>query len=178
MSDSGGEVLKASPGQVAVGLGVGEAPARVWRPEELGAVFQHQMATPVWVDLGALSPGAAGKLKVLVAANNLLLRSFRDLFQHPAPPLELLELVKNFAKLNRGQAESVLPTEVATVLYFLSIAAALVHCSQRITKLNDAQLREGFDRVLRHDWIDEAARELLKSASARLPSGNSKERSR
>jgi hypothetical protein len=171
MSDSMTDLLKASPGQVAAVLGLGDAPARVWRPEELGAVFQHQMAAPVWVDLGALTPGAADKLKILVAANNLLLRSFRDLFQHPAPPLELLELVKDFAKLNRDQPESVLPTEVATVLYFLSIAAALTRCSRRITTLGDRQLREGFAWSLRQRWIDETARALLESASVNLPGG-------
>ena len=168
MSDSVSDLLKASPGQVAAVLGIGDAPARVWRPEELEAVYRHQMAAPVWVDLGALHPGAAGKMKMLVAANNLLLRSFRDLFQHTAPPLELLELVKDFAKLNRDQPESVLPTEVATVLYFLSLAAALMRCSQRITSLSDEQLREGFAWSLRQDWIDQTARELLESASAKL----------
>ena len=150
---------------------LGNAPARVWQAEELGAVFRHQMAAPVSVDLGAFGPGAAGKLWTLVEAGNLLLRSFRDLFQHPSPPIELLELVKDFAKLNCDRPESVLPTEIATVLYFLSIAAALVRCRRRITELSDAQLREGFAWALRQSWIDETARELLESASARLPGG-------
>ena len=168
MSDSASDLLKASPGQVAAVMGLGDAPARVWRPEELAAVFRHQMAAPVWVDLGALSPGAAGKL---VRINRLdgRIRSFRDLFQHPAPPSELLELVKDFAKLNRDQPESVLPTEVATALYFLSIAAALVRLQRRITALSDEQLREGFVWALRQDWLDEQARGLLVSASAKLP---------
>ena len=169
MSDSVSDLLKASPGQVAAVMALGDgAPARVWRPEELGAVFRHQMEAPVSVDLGAFGPGAAARLRILVEANNLLLRSFRDLFQHPAPPLELLELVKDFAKLNRDQRESVLPTEIATGLYFLSIAAALVRCSRRITALSDGELREGFAWALRQSWIDEAARGLLESARARL----------
>jgi hypothetical protein len=169
MSDSVSELLKASPGQVAAVMGLGNAPARVWQPEELGAIYRHQMAAPVSVDLGAFGPGAAARLKTLVDAGNLLLRSFRDLFQHRVPPLELLELVKDFAKLNRDQPESVLPTEIATVLYFLSIAAALVRCGRRITALSDEQLRDGFAWALRQSWIDQTARELLESASAKLP---------
>ena len=81
MSDPVRDVLKASPGQVAAVMELGHAPARVWRPEELAAVFRHQMTAAVSVDLGAFGPGAAARLKTLAQADNLLLRSFRDLMR-------------------------------------------------------------------------------------------------
>src|SRR5271166_6037286 len=137
MSDSVSQVLKASPNKLANAMTLGSSPARVWLPDELGAVFRHQMAAPVSVDLAALSPNLSGQIRLLTEAAGLLLKSFRDLFQHPQPPLELLELVKEFAKMHRDQAESVIPNEVATVLYYLSIAAAFVHRGKRITSLTD-----------------------------------------
>jgi len=173
MSDSARDLLKASPGQVAAVMGFGDTLARVWRPDELGAVFRHQMAAPVSVDLGSLDSGVSGKLKTLTDASGLLLKSFRDLFQHPAPPVELLQLVKEFAKLNRDQPESLLPADVASVLYYLSIAVALARCGERISALSDNELQRGFAWAMSQSWVDEPARELLGSASAKLPGGKS-----
>jgi len=152
-------------------MGMGHAPARVWRPQELGAVFRHQMAAPVSVDLAGLGPEVSGKLRTLADASGLLLKNFQDLFQHPDPPVELLELVKQFAKANRGQPESALPTEVATALYYLSIAAALVRLGQRITALSDEDLRRGFLIVIGQEWLDAVSRELLEAAQKQLPGG-------
>jgi hypothetical protein len=171
MSDSATDLLKASPGQVAAVMGLGDAAARVWQPEELGAVFRHQMVAPVSVDLGSLDPAVVGKLKTLTDACGLLLKSFRDLLQHPAPPVELLRLVKEFAKLNRDQPDSLLPSDVASVLYYLSIAAAMARWGERISALSDNELQRGFAWAMSQSWVDEPARELLGSASAKLPGG-------
>jgi len=45
-------------------------------------------------------------------------------------PLELLRLTQEFGKLNRQAAASELPVAVATVLYYASIATALVRCQR------------------------------------------------
>jgi hypothetical protein len=173
MTESNSRLGKASPEALANLMALGDQTARVWRPEELGAVFRHQMAAPVSVDLGSLDPGVSGKLKTLTDASGLLLKSFRDLFQHPAPPPELLCLVKEFAKLNRDQPDSLLPADVASVLYYLSIAAALTRWGERISALSDDGLLRGFAWAMSQNWIDEPARELLRSASALLPSAKS-----
>lgn len=167
-SESTNRIMKANPSKVAEALGLGATPARVWLPEELGAVFQHQMAAPVSVDLAGVNPESAAPLRLLTDAQGLLLKSFRDLFQHPQPPVELLELVKNFAKMNRGRRDSLLPSEVATVLYYLSIAAALVRLRKRITVLSDEELRRGLDWALEQKWVEEPARGLLDLAKQRI----------
>lgn len=171
MTESKYGIDKARPDRLASVFAMEADGPRVWRPEELGAVFRHQMAAPVSVDLGCLDPGVSGKLKTLTDASGLLLKSFRDLFQHPAPPVELLRLVKEFAKFNRDQPESLLPPEVASVLYYLSIAAALARWGERISALSDEELQRGFGWAMSQNWMDEPARELLGSASAKLPGG-------
>ena len=76
-------------------------------------------------------------------AQGLLLKSFADLFHHPAPVIELLELAKDFAKANMDHPESGLPGEIAATLYYTSIAAALVRLDARISQLADADLQRG-----------------------------------
>lgn len=163
MTDSTDKVLKAIPDRLAKLLALG-----THRPEELAAIYQHQMEQPVSVNLRALGTKISGKVRAVAEVNDLLLRSFRDLFRHPQPPLELLGLVKEYAKLNRDQPESALPRDVATLLYYLSIAAALVRWGERISDLNDAELRKGLAWCRRQGWIDDSARELLASAAGKL----------
>ncbi len=171
MTESKYGIDRASPEGLASVLAMEADGPRVWRPEELEAVFRHQMAAPVSVDLGNLDPGVSGKLKTLTDASGLLLKSFRDLFQHPAPPVELLRVVKEFAKLHRDQPKGFLPADVASVLYYLSIAAAMARWGERISALSDEALQRGFAWARSQNWIDEPARDLLGSAIGKLPGG-------
>src|SRR5262249_18508201 len=97
-------------------------------PPEPGVLLRRLLSTPVPVDLRVLEPETAEKLRSWADAQGLILKSFGDLLAHPHPLLELLEFVKDFAKENRTDAESPLPREVATVLYYACIAAALARC--------------------------------------------------
>src|SRR5271157_4036281 len=137
--DSAAALSKSPPKSLAAFLAAGAERARLWRPEELSAIFRHQMSAPILVDLGGFDPATAGRLKTLSNAQSLLLKSFLELFLHPVPPVELLTLTKEFAKTNLDHPDSILPKEVAAVLYYTSIAAGLVRLDQRISQLNDAE---------------------------------------
>jgi hypothetical protein len=126
------------------------------------------MSAPVLIDLGGYDAGAALRLQKLSDAQSLLLKSFSDLFHHPAPPLELLELTKNFAKANMDQSESALPSEVAAALYYTSIAAALVRLDTRISRLADPDLRRGLLWTKDQPWLDYATRQLLQQAAEKI----------
>jgi hypothetical protein len=168
--DTSEAVLHTSPKGLAALLNSGSVNARLWRPQELEAIFRHQLTAPVLVDLGGLDVGTAAKLKELTDSQGLLLKSFSELFHHPTPPVELLVLAKEFAKANMNHPESALPHEIATAIYYLSIAAAWVRLGERISKLQDADLRRGFSWVCVQDWIDPESKTLLINASERLPS--------
>jgi hypothetical protein len=105
--DSSAAVFKSGPKGLAALMETGAEGARLWRPDELAAIFRHQMSASVLVDLGGFDPGTAVRLKTLSEAQGLLLKSFSDLFHHPSPPIELLKLTKDFAKVNRDHPESV-----------------------------------------------------------------------
>jgi len=129
------------------------------------------MSAPIVVDLGTLDVRTAARIKALSEAQGLVLKSFGDLFQHPAPALELLELVKDFAKANLEHPESGLPGEIAATLYYTSIAAALVRLDTRISQLREADLARGWQWTLAQAWLDAPTRELLTQAVARLGAG-------
>ena len=166
--DSSAAVYKSRAKELSALLTAGAERASLWRPDELAAVFQHQMSVPMLVDLGTLDLRANTKLRVMSEARGLLLKSFADLFHHPAPPVELLELVKDFAKANLDQPDSGLPNEISTALYYTAIAAAFVRLDQRITRLPDADLLPGLRWAVAQPWLDEKTRALLTSAVEKL----------
>lgn len=150
--------------RLARSLGFGIEPERLWTDQELGAVYRHQLSAPIMIDLTAMDERQASQVRVLSEAQGLLLRSFSDLFQHPSPPVDLLVLTKDFAKSNQLTRQSALPEKVAGVLYYTAIAAALVRCHARITKLTAPELAKGFSWALAQPWIDEPTRRLLGEA--------------
>jgi hypothetical protein len=143
-----------------------------WRDEDLAALLKHELAAPVQVEVASLTPGTAAGLAALCGARGLLLNSFADLFSHPHPPLELLRMTKRFAKGARHHPDSPLPAQVANVLYYASIAAAMVRCGQRITELDDSSLRNGLEWCTSRDWVDAPLRGLLREAEAALAAGS------
>jgi len=177
-SDSSAAVLKGRAHKLAALLATGEEHGRLWRAEELAAMFRHQLSAPVMVDLGGFDAHAAARLRAMADAQGLLLKSFGDLFHHPAPARDLLMLVKDFAKANLDHPESGLPDEIARALYFTSIAAALVRLDERISKLSDADLAAGLRWAETQEWLDDRTRALLAQAASKLsqqPGGSAHE---
>ena len=168
-SDSSSALFKSRAKELSALMNsAGAEHSGLWRPDELAAVFRHQMSVPMLVDLGTLDLRANTKLRIMSEARGLLLKSFADLFQHPAPPIELLELVKDFAKANFDHPESGLPTEIASVLYYASISAALVRLDHRISKLPDNELAPGLRWAGQQPWLDENTKSLFRAALEKL----------
>ena len=110
---------------------------------------------------GGDDPGAA---EMSASCDGSPLVTFGDLLRHPEPPLVLVEAAKRFARKNANKDSSALPTEIATVLYFATIAAALLHHGERITRSGDDVLRYGFQLTLERPWLDETTRSLVTEA--------------
>ena len=166
--DPAGSVFKSRPKALAALLAAREERGRLWRPDELAAIFRHQMSAPVMMDLGGFDAATAVRLKLLSDAQGLLLKSFAELFHHPAPPVELLEMTKEFAKLNLDHPDSTLPSEIAAALYYTSIATALVKLDARISQLHDEELERGLKWTSDQLWIDRDVRDLLARAIEKL----------
>ena len=158
------DVFDTDRKQLATLLDLSPDAERLWGDDELGAILRHQLSAPMQVDLINLERGLALKVRNLAEAQGLTLKSFGDLLAHPNPPVELLKITKDFAKACRLSPHSPMPQEIASVLYFTSIAAALVRCHRRITGLSNDALAEGFRWVLNRTWLDAPTRSLIEES--------------
>jgi hypothetical protein len=158
----GDDLHRADPQSLTQMMSAGVGDERLWAPDELGAILEHQLAAPLECDLSGLDNGLAEWLDEPGEAGDRPLGTFGDLLRHPSPPLRLLELTKEFAKARRSHPRSPLPDEIATVLYFLSIAAAMTRCGTRITRMDDHSLEYGLKWALKQPWLDDSSRGLLE----------------
>jgi len=89
----------------------------------------------------------------------------RELLEHLSPPIELLIRVKD---LSKRRPRDLFPPEMALLLYYGSIAAAMVRCGKRITKLRDEDLRNGFSWAIKERWVPEKICELFRQGIFQL----------
>lgn len=164
------DIGSSNPKLLAKMVQLSTHPSRVWQAHELGPMLRHQLSAPVQFDLAGINFRLAGKLAGLCAAQGLLIRSIDDLLHHPEPPLELLDLLKRFARANAASPESPFPQEIASLLYFASIAAALVRWRHRLSTLDDAALIAGFQSQIAQPWVDDRTRALFRKALESLAS--------
>jgi len=137
-------------------------------PDELRSLLTHYLSRPIGFVLDNLDSTAAESVRTRAGAQGLLIQSLGDLLRHPHPPVELLEATKAFARAHRQAACKAMPSEVATVLYYASIVAARVGGGERISGLDDDQLRRGLLWVLDQTWINDATRQLIQDGLAFL----------
>jgi hypothetical protein len=170
------DLYDSDPQQLASLLDVESAaadPSNVWRPEELAAILRHQLAVPLGEEFGERIRTLAADLESAGKYLGLASRTFGELLREPAPPLEALELIKQFAKVARARRDSLLPPEVATVLYFASILVARRRHGVRITSLPDAAIAEGGRWIVAQPWVSDDVKsltsEILRDASTDPP---------
>ena len=77
-------------------------------------------------------------------------------------------MTKQFGKDHREDPDSAVPPEVATVLYYGAILAALLRRGERITNLDDAKLCRGARWAVDQPWVDERTAALFREALSRL----------
>lgn len=159
------DVYNSDPHQLASLLDV-EAVAgdvsNAWRPEELASILRHQLTVPLPEDLGEHLIALDVQLESSGQYHGLASRTFGELLNEPAPPIEALNLVKQFAKDGRAQRGALLPPEVATVLYYASILLAQDRCAARITRLDESAIAEGRRWIIAQDWVADEIKALIR----------------
>jgi hypothetical protein len=140
------------------------APHRhVWQVDDLRRMLKHLLAVPLQLSLGVLSVEVAHRLRAVNPPVQQLL-SMGQLFELDRPPLELLKLVKRFAKLCRDDAENALPSELVMLMYYASIAVAMTRLGASISNLSDTALNRGLRWLAHQPWVDEPTRGILERA--------------
>jgi len=143
-----------------------------WPRADAAAMFQHQLAAPLELDLsGENAPGSTTveALAELPRARRAGIRTFADLFSHAAPPLAVLKVAKDFFKrAARSQPRDSAEHRVAHACYLLSVVTARRRLDKRITNLSDTELRHNIHWALRQEWLGQAIHTLLRDAETHL----------
>jgi hypothetical protein len=140
-----------------------------WLPDDLAAMWRHQLSAPLEYDLAEAATDARTIVTQFSSASDAPLRTFGNLLRHPSPPLDLLRFTKDFAKARRAEPDAAFPQEIATALYYAAIAVALVRQHQKLTELDPQTLCQGLQWTAQRTWMDSDIRDTLNQALSEMP---------
>ena len=138
-----------------------------WSTRDLRDMLVHQLAAPLHLGLGPLAAEVAHQLSAGPEPVDLRM-TLGGLLKHPNPPIELLKLVKRFAKLCRRNPDHPLPSEIVMFLYYTSIAVSLLRKNEAISELSDPSIQRGLSWLSLQLWMPEDMKSLLNEALALL----------
>jgi hypothetical protein len=130
-------------------------------------MLSHQLSAPLHLSLGTLSGEVAHAIKHADPAVNPRL-TLEQLLELPQPPVEVLKLVKRFAKMCRKDRENPLPSEIVMLLYYTSLAAAVVKLRKPISNLPPVALLKGMKWLTTQTWLTVRTRTLLEEGVREL----------
>jgi hypothetical protein len=136
----------------------GDGPT-IYHGADLAVILRHQLAAPLAEELASPVCGAASREEPLNLDGSI--KTFADLLHAADPPLDLLRRTKELAKSCRANPE-MLPPEVATLFYYAAILVARQRHGQRITQLDDNNLRSGVEWSLQQPWVDQRTKSLFQ----------------
>jgi hypothetical protein len=158
--------VQCDPRALSTMLGFGDLDRDQWNPQDLKAMLRHQLAAPIYLSLGILSAEVSHELRR--AAPHQPRMSLGELFAAEKPSVELLKLVKRFAKMCRSDPQNPLPPEIAILLYYASIAVALVRHNESISHLAPESVRRGLNWLNAQVWIPDELKSLLVTGLERV----------
>ncbi len=165
-ADSSQTIFLSGPEGLARILSLDEPGTVLWEPEEMKAIWHHQLSVPIESDLSPTPSARAAEPKSSTERRASCVLSYGGLLADPHPPMALLKLTKDFAKQTLQDSDDRQLKEVATALYYASYAAGLTRCGQVPGTLPRAELRRGFKWALEQSWVDEKTRALFQEALA------------
>jgi hypothetical protein len=157
-------IFLTRPHGLARFLSLEEEASDLWEPKEMEAMWQHQLAAPLDLDLDTLGGGTLRDLKDPAELDFLHGKTFGELFADAQPPLGLLKLVKEFAKQMLKDSADAQVKQLASVLYYVSYAAAWIRWQTPIGTMNEAELASGLSWAAERAWLDAGTRQLISAA--------------
>ncbi|MGA2254223.1 MAG: hypothetical protein ABSG53_06130 [Thermoguttaceae bacterium] len=160
-------VDESNPVELASLLSVRGTPEGNWQPTELGDMLRDCLAAPASEYFGSLGQSAefAADSPSECAAVDMTLG---ELFQCAGPPLGLLIAVKQGARRLMSPGASDMPSEIHRLIYFASIAAAMVRHGERISKSSPQVLRGAWQWLAAESYAGESLQALFEAARERL----------
>jgi DNA-directed RNA polymerase specialized sigma24 family protein len=157
---------ESKPSLLARLFGVEEGRELVWEPFD----YENMLARLLKMPLAEALPGIDHRTIASAAESTPGATpgslSLSDVFTAPAPSIELLRAIKDWSRRSTRTKDSPLPLDVASLLYFASIAAAKVRRGEWISKLDPAIFQRGVEMFLGEVWVKEPLRDVLDESRA------------
>ena len=138
-----------------------------WSTRDLQDMLTHQLAAPLHLGLGPLSAEVTAQLGAGPEPHNSRM-TLGELLRHAHPPLEVLKLVKRFAKMCRRSADNPLPSEIVMFMYYASIIVAVLRLNESISEITDVSIKRGVSWLAVQPWMAGEMRSLLKEGLSYL----------
>ena len=162
---TGRDVNQARPQTLVTLLSLGAPDQSPWGADELEVVLRARLAAPLLDDAAPAVIGTRRpELESAMASAAPPVETLADLMHHAAPPMPLIQFLKDAARAARQDPDAATPVDVSVLLYFAAIAVALLRHGTRITSLPDAALREGLAWAGRRPWADRRTRSMFEEA--------------
>jgi len=161
MESASEEILRSRPDRLISLMELALADVEPSAPEQLEQALRKALLSRLpWA---CLTPGTES-----LPGSTTPAPPFRvgQLLTDPQPCLEDLKRLKDHAKALRHDPDATLPPELATLIYFASLAAALVRCGVSISRLPGRSMLEGWKWALAQPWLEPALTDLLRHACA------------
>ncbi len=146
------------------------ADAGQWTEDDHRGMIEHQLASPLTEELLRVLPQAAVSIEKANASTDNPPDTFANLFETDSPSIELLLIVKNYAKAVCNAHDGSLPKRIALAVYYLAIATALVKHNQLISTTDRAEIDSGLRWGVQQNWLPQSANALFTQAAAALRS--------
>jgi hypothetical protein len=157
-------IFMSGPAGLARILDQNQKDTALWGPEEMRAMWRHQLRAPLDADLSTVQSANLAVLRLAPETSGFLDKSFENLLQNAKPSLSLLKISKQFAKETFKEAEDPQLKEIAAALYYACYAVGIVAHGQRLGGMSTRELTGGFEWAIGRIWLDEPTKKLIKQA--------------
>ncbi len=161
------QIMQSQPMRLAGLLRLGNDDAELGSDADLASMLSQVLAAPLDYPGAGLSASERVQMQRSAASATPPIHALADLLRHPAPPLALLECVKNAAKARVNEAGQSVVQKVWLAVYYAAIASGWVRHGEKISTQADARLAEGFRWALAQSWLDATMKGLVAEAFAR-----------
>ena len=135
---------------------------RIWEIDDFGSLLKHLLSIPLMEALPSLKSSQIASNQPPTVQDAMMQTTLQRLFTDPAPPLSVLEAVKDCARRAAHDERSNLPSDVASLMYFAAIATAFVRRQRWISRLDLSVIRQGCEVFLAQSWVGLPFRDLFE----------------
>jgi len=146
-----------------------DRPDAGWDQDDPGVILAHQLDAPLVHDLPTLDDVSDADVTQWSMDAGPAVASFGQLLALDHPPRDLLEATKRYFKPSAARPGGPVPYEVALVMYYAAIAAALRANQPPLSSLGPDKLRHGFAWARQQPWLSGPLPELFAAALALVP---------